>query len=253
MTPLSLQTSFQMITKNHQPNDAKRGRMFETALMRLTQWWYEQFQIIDYGHVRSQTYDEVQKQISAGIDDEDEDEDAEILRSPKSLMKHAIMREGSRDVSAQLFTSLCRALGIPARLVVSLQSVPWQAKVGKPTIKTKSKVKKKKAEDASSDAGNGSAEDGEDGDMEEVMVPSSIPADSKGKAKVPQFPGAGQTLSGTSSPRGTPKGKEKALPNSVVKLRKSKPQGRTLGSGSSSISRQSSEHCVFQTEIKRMG
>lgn len=224
--------------------------MFETALMRLTQWWYEQFHVLDYGHVHSQTYDEVQKQLAAGID-EDDDDFAEVIRSPKSLMKHAILREGSRDVSAQLFTSLCRALGLPARLVVSLQSVPWQARVGKPPTKGKSKgKKKKKAEDASSDAGFKSAEGEDEGDMEEVDITSSIPADSKGKGKMPHFPGGGQTLSGTSSPRGTPKGKEKALPNPVVKLRKSKPQGRKLGSGSSSISRQSSEHCVFQTEIK---
>ncbi|KLO14754.1 Rad4-domain-containing protein [Schizopora paradoxa] len=256
MTPLSLQTSFQMITKHNQPNDAKRGRMFETALMRLTQWWYEQFEIVDYGHIRSQTYDEVHKLLAAGIDDED-DEDAEVIRSPKSLMKHAIMREGSRDISAQLFTSLCRALGIPARLVVSLQSVPWQAKVGKPPPKSKSKgKKKKKAEDVSSEVGNKSADGEDEGDMEEVDITSSIPASSKGKGKMPHFPGSGETLSGASSPRGTPKGKEKALPNPVIKLRKSKPQGRKLGSGSSSISRQSTPAApvggyppVFWTEV----
>jgi hypothetical protein len=54
------------------------------------------------------------------------DHQVEIVRSAKSLMKHALMRSGSRDVRSRLFAALCRALGIPAYLVVSLQSVPWQ-------------------------------------------------------------------------------------------------------------------------------
>lgn len=54
------------------------------------------------------------------------------LRTVNSLMKHALMREGSADTSALLFTALCRALDIPARLTVSLQAVPWSSRVGKP-------------------------------------------------------------------------------------------------------------------------
>jgi xeroderma pigmentosum group C-complementing protein len=98
---------------------------------------------------------------------------AEPIRSPNSLMKHVLMRSGSRDVSAQLFTALCRALGIPARLVVSVQSVPWQANLEKPKPKY-GKRKKLKVEKG----GKVKVEDeDEDMEMEEVNIPSpaSIP------------------------------------------------------------------------------
>jgi xeroderma pigmentosum group C-complementing protein len=67
----------------------------------------------------------------ASKDENDREEDypsSDRLRSAKSLMKHAILHSGSRDTSAILFTALCRALDVPARLVVSLQSIPWSAK-----------------------------------------------------------------------------------------------------------------------------
>lgn len=159
----------------------------------------------------------VELDVEAWQDGEDEDE-WEVVRSEKSLMKRALQRYGSRDVSAQLFTALCRALGIPARLVVSLQSVPWQAGVGKPKSKPKPKTKGKGKDRASVDG----EEDGEeDGDMEEVDIPSTGG----------YFPGDGQTLDGgSSSPaaNGKGKGKEKAKP--VIRLRKSKSKGQTLAS-----------------------
>ena len=48
------------------------------------------------------------------------------IRDVQSLMKRVVTMEGSRDMSAQLFVSLCRALQIPARLVVSLQPLDWR-------------------------------------------------------------------------------------------------------------------------------
>lgn len=226
-----------MITKKSHPDAAKRGRLFETALMRLTQWWYENFEIDDDGHIRSRTFTQVEKALANG---EAFDEDGEVLRSSKSLMKRALLWRGSRDTSAQLFTALCRALDIPTRLVVSLQSVPWQANVGKPKPKTKPKSKNgKEKPGASSDIDvrsqtTGDVEDDEDDDMEEVSIPGS-PVDVKGKGKM-LFPGEGQTLSGVSTP--SDKGK-KPFPKHVVKLRKSRPAGRKLGSNASS--RQSSQ------------
>lgn len=95
---------------------------------------------------------------------ESEDE-GEIIRSCKSLQKHVLLQEGSRDVSAQLFTALCRALDIPARLIVSIQSVPWKACLGKDSVKA----------------------------VERESPQPQI--DRKGKAKA-IFPGVGQTLSG---------------------------------------------------------
>ncbi|EJC98123.1 Rad4-domain-containing protein [Fomitiporia mediterranea MF3/22] len=239
LTPIHLQTSFDMITKKRHPEAAKRGRLFESSMMRLTQWWYEEFFTIEgFGHIKSRTFDEVQKILldSRGSDEplqlsDLEDDESEVVRSSKSLMKHALKCRGSRDVSSQLFTALCRALGIPARLVVSLQSVPWQAGTGKlkSTKKKNSRKGKEKAGIPSNSEAQGSNlenEDVEDDDMEEIQIP-----DFRDEKDV--FPGEGQSLSsGMSTP--SIKGKEKMLPKNVIKLRKSKSTGQKLGSSSSS-------------------
>ncbi|KAI0074037.1 Rad4-domain-containing protein [Panus rudis PR-1116 ss-1] len=212
LTPMALQTAFAMITKSKVPEPAKRGRLFETAITRLAEWWSDTFDIEPTGHIRSRTYEEVQQQIlkdtkgkGKAIALEDEDEEGEVIRSEKSFMKHALMKRGTRDTSAQLFTALCRALGIPARLVVSLQSVPWQAGVGKPKPTTKKK---------GSDKGKGKApanpvaDDDNDDEMEEVSIPGT----------------PGSTGTGASTPA---KGKPKVQP--IIRLRKSKG-GRKPGS-----------------------
>ncbi|RPD62250.1 Rad4-domain-containing protein [Lentinus tigrinus ALCF2SS1-7] len=254
LTPLALQDSFAMITKSRFPEPAKRGRMFESAITRLADWWSSTFEIVPTGHIRSRTFEEVNKTLpppkrapppdpkgkgkarAVEEDDEDLEErygiDGERIRSEKSLMKHALMRKGSRDTSAQLFTALCRALGIPARLVVSLQSVPWQASVGKP--KPTAKKKKKKTHEGGSDTkGKGKADGaggGDNDDMEDVAIPSSSAVDSS-RGRTP-FQGNGQRLDGaspTQSDKG--KGKQKAPP--VIRLRKSKG-GQKLGSATTS-------------------
>ena len=190
--------------------------MFERAVHALTTWWATTyFEVIPDGHIRNYTFDEIQQRLEirglhvpdandpdAAIDVETlEDiigDEVETIRSEKSLMKHALMASGSRDTSAQLFTALCRALGIPARLVVSIQSVPWQAGVGKPKPKYERKRKEPVQESAP------------------VAGPS-------------RWEGPGQRLDGESpAPTSdTAKGKQKAKP--VVKLRKQKPKGNVLG------------------------
>ncbi|KAH9889795.1 hypothetical protein C8Q73DRAFT_705476 [Cubamyces lactineus] len=250
LTPLPLQNAFAMIHKSRVPDPAKRGRLFESAVTRLAEWWAGTFEIIPTGHIRSRTFDEVQKVIrtkppppadpkgkgkarAVEEDDEDDDEErygieGERIRSAKSLMKHALMRRGSRDTSAQLFTALCRALGIPARLVVSLQSVPWQASVGKPKPPAKKKAKAKEENGSAKGKGKAKAvENGEDeeDDMEEVSIPGS-PAVSTPRGRTP-FPAGGQRLDGSSpATSGQDQAKKKAA--HVIRLRKSR--GQKLGS-----------------------
>lgn len=223
---MALQNAFTIISKKNYPDAAKRGRLFEAAMMRLTEWWYETFKIRDYGHIQSKTFEEMQKIINRG-ELEDLEDESEIVRGSKSLMKHALMARGSRDMSAQLFTALCRALDIPARLVVSLQSVPWQSKVGKPKPKTKksrSKKGKEKAEPQSED------EEESDDDMHEVEIPSPANFD---QPHDDLFPGDGQSLSGKPAPLSLKaKGKQKAVSSPPVRLRKSRPSGRKLKSRS---------------------
>ena len=97
------------------------------------------------------------------------------LRSVNSLMKKALQQEGSRDVSSILFVSLARACGLGARLVHSLQAIPWRAE--KVVAKKKSGAGSKKRllahrQGNGSPAGSAaSEEEGEDDEMEEVPMP----------------------------------------------------------------------------------
>lgn len=162
-----------------------------------------------------------------------DDDEGEVIKSEKSLMKHALMMRGSRDTSAQLFTALCRALGIPTRLVVSLQSVPWQAGIGKPKPQLKKTKVGGKDVGASASVSKGkqkATQDGEDEDdmeMEEVEIPGT-PAGKGRSREGSAFLGPGQRLDGGSAApvNGDVKGKQKAPP--VIKLRNSR--GRKLGS-----------------------
>lgn len=226
--------------------------MFEAAIRNLAEWWSSTFFEVTFdGHIRNRTFDEVQgKLIAGGLLSQDKDsamdlealqealdDDGEVIRSSQSLMKHALMRSGCRDTSAQLFTALCRGLGIPARLVVSLQSVPWQTGVGKPrpTYDRGKQKRKGKAKEELPEPENEAAEGEEDeDDFEEVEIPESVAAsasasDVKGKGKEKAFAGAGQRLDGKPIPKSEKaKGKEKAKP--VIKLRKTKTKGNVLGS-----------------------
>lgn len=239
--------------------------MFENAMRDLTDWWSSSFEIVPEGHIRSRTFHDVEKfleryrllsndndspndEIDLEVLQDVMDEGGEFIRSPNSLMKHALLASGSRDTTSQLFTALCRALSIPARLVVSIQSVPWQAGVGKPKPRYEKKVHGKgkgkgKASPADDSSQLSQQDDSEsDGVMEEVEVPppSTSKRDTKGKSKAPSFPGTGHRLDG-SSKGNKGKGKEKAQP--AIKLRKQRPKGRTLGSLSPSASDAGS--CMF--------
>ena len=202
--------------------------MFEAAMKDLTEWWVNSFfEALPEGHIRSRTFDEVRRALEIrGLHLKDEnnpdatididtlqdmaDDEIEPIRSPNSLMKHALMRSGSRDISAQLFTALCRGLGIPARLVVSLQSVPWQAGVGKPKPKYERKSKGKGKERAL-----------ETGDEEASNSNSMMDSDIQSGFS------SGRRLDGVPVKSDKAKGKEKAKP--AIKLRKTKSPGQTLG------------------------
>jgi xeroderma pigmentosum group C-complementing protein len=157
-----------MITKRNQPNKQLRGRQFEAAVVRLVEWWHNNFDLNHETGTRHQSYEEAHAESSKTAkgkarrttprsDSDNEDTgDADRIRSSKSLMKHALIMRGSRDTSAQLFTALCRSLDIPARLVFSLQPVLWrrdktarseeaESKIAE--RRTKQKARKKQKED----------------------------------------------------------------------------------------------------------
>ncbi|KAG6329066.1 hypothetical protein ID866_10023 [Astraeus odoratus] len=203
LTPISLQNGFAMIHKSRVPDQHKRGRLFEAAVNRLASWWSGTFfTVLPTGHIRNRTFEEVQAEIEARTSEfrsTDPDADgSERIRSPNSLMKHALMQSGSRDTSAQLFTALCRALDIPARLVVSLQSMPWRSSARK---QVSSPSKKGKAPSTSPEA-KGPSSASATSECEQESAATSVHTDNA----------TGKSV----------KGKEKAKP--VIRLRKTKSQ-----------------------------
>ncbi|KIJ64619.1 hypothetical protein HYDPIDRAFT_90094 [Hydnomerulius pinastri MD-312] len=249
MTPLSLQNGFAMIHKSRIPDQNKRGRLFEAAVTRLVDWWSGTFFTVSLtGHLKNKTFDEVQKETSQSnepYDPESDSDGSERIRSVNSLMKHALMQTGSRDISAQLFTALCRALDIPARLVVSLQSVPWQSRVGEPTVKKDGSKGKAKAPQTSVD-NQDVPEVNDESEMEEVDIPSTT---SKGKDKAQ----AGKLPISDKCDVEQGKGKEKA--KVVIKLRRPKSQSTSrrtspvLGSRSLKSPDPTITPPVFWTEV----
>ncbi|KAG5337956.1 hypothetical protein C0989_008578 [Termitomyces sp. Mn162] len=245
LTPLSLQNAFGMIHKSRMPDQNQRGRAFETAINNLVEWWSKTyFEVTPYGHIKNRTYDDIQAKLAElgpppdpdGTLDTDNIEDvlgeeSERIRSPKSLMKHALMASGSRDVSAQLFTALCRALGIPARLVVSLQSVPWQTHVGKPKPTYSKKFKGDKGKCKAKATKNGDNDNNDTGDTNTLTSVSR--SGSEAPSRDNAFPVEGQRLDEAPVPKSNKaKGKEKEKP--VITLRKARSKGRRLGNGADS-------------------
>lgn len=279
LVPLPLQNNFDAISKKTQPDKAMRGRQFERAIALLTQWWHKEFDITDGPrlNIRSQTFREVQQQLTdpgpskpaersgKGKSKQDVDQDlGEVIRSEKSLMKHALLMRGSSDTSAQLFTALCRALKIPTRLVVSLQSVPWRSSIGK---KSAPKTPTGDANGKGKEKASVHSDQGESSDSMEEVVPSPTlsafafdpsNARSNSKARATEaLLGKGRTLNGKSVPA-LPESKQKPTPKPLIRLRRMQAMaGRRLGGGDStpSSSRQSADPPsegwppVFWTEV----
>jgi xeroderma pigmentosum group C-complementing protein len=231
-----------MIHKSRIPDDVKRGYLFEQAVLRLASWWADTFFTVKpTGHLRNRTFEDVQrvllfkglvdvtgkgkaKTLPEDVDlleDLFEDDQVEIVRSAKSLMKHALMRSGSRDVSSQLFTAVCRALDIPARLVVSLQSVPWQTNVGRSKTPGKQKASNSKGKAVERDVEDSSE------DMEEVIVSQQNEDLSGDNLQV-----GGDAMGKTSTSSAEPNGKGKS--SYTITLRKASSGQRRRSSNAPS-------------------
>jgi xeroderma pigmentosum group C-complementing protein len=258
LTPLAIQTSFAMITQRNQPDKGLRGRQFEAALVRLVEWWAEQFRVAHEKGIRHQTYEAAHallphiSQVAAndpkgkgkarrresGEGEDIQFESSEMIRSVNSLMKHALMMRGSPDMSAQLFTALCRSLGLPARLVVSIQAVLWRKEKthkeraldraiqkSRKSMKEKEELRREAALTAAA-ARNASGKywAPEVGRGVGELFSESTASSSKGRAPA-------EGLTNMSSPS-TSADLEPSVPTPGITLRGSRPQGRLLGEAS---------------------
>ncbi|QRW00503.1 DNA repair protein RHP42 [Ceratobasidium sp. AG-Ba] len=247
LIPLPIQHGFASITKNAHPDPARRGRLFETALSRLVDWFSPTssfaaqnayagrsegwFRIKDHGHIRSHTFEAAALRArvlearrtereerraklaraaikgkgkaravsnsSSDESDSEEDEESEwyapeVLRSTNSIAKHALQRSGSRDMAALVFVAMVRAMGIPARLVGSLQCVSWN-----PPKDLSTKRSKKKANRTGAGSHPEDSPTADDVEMEEVVI-SAISSPRIGESRSAR---GGSVLSSGASPR----------------------------------------------------
>lgn len=211
LVPLRLVNAFHSFTPSTHPNERDRSRLFDAALRDLVSWWWQTFDIDDsVDGVKLRTWAEAEAMYTldsslASSPSKDvkgkgkakatkpQDpfeallESGEPVHSCKSLSKRAVLRRGSRDMSAQLFCALLRAMDVPARLVFSLQPVTWRGA-----------------------GGGGRAVEGSDDETEEA-------GDSSSTAKTPPNKGKGK---GKAAAKG-----KKAAPKSLAAARpKKKPQ-----------------------------
>ncbi|EAW14029.1 Rad4 family protein [Aspergillus clavatus NRRL 1] len=104
--------------------DMSRGDPIISLLKILTAYWRKQFKItapgLRKGGYRPMAH--LEMEISSFQKDEHDPEiHGERIRNVEEFRSAAERMEGSRDVGAQLFTALLRALAIEARLVANLQ------------------------------------------------------------------------------------------------------------------------------------
>lgn len=104
--------------------DMSRGDPIISLLKILAAYWKKQFKVTAPG-LRKRGYKPmsfIQAELSSyHNDDYDPERHGERIRDIEEFRAAAERMEGSRDVGAQLFTALLRALGIDTRLVASLQ------------------------------------------------------------------------------------------------------------------------------------
>ena len=154
--PAHLINAFSAFNRHTHPNERDRSRLWEAALKDLTAWWSSRFHVLPTGHLVRRLATAVQAELDAIAQAEranrpqaagrlrrgmEAEMSSEAVRSTRSLSKHVRAMQGSRDMAAQLFTSLCRALGLGARLVFSLQPVDWRAPGAAGGLKGKAKIK----------------------------------------------------------------------------------------------------------------
>ncbi|CAG8504577.1 16606_t:CDS:10 [Funneliformis mosseae] len=103
--------------------DVKHANLLTIALQDLCKWWKNYFTITKPG-IRNREYHEFGEDGVENIIEKDEFSDC--LPSIDAFRKSLRVGEGSRDTSTQLFVAALRSLGIPARLVCSLQAVSFR-------------------------------------------------------------------------------------------------------------------------------
>ncbi|KAG0237639.1 hypothetical protein BGW42_000467 [Actinomortierella wolfii] len=117
------------------------------VLQVLALWWKDSFVVTGPGIQNKEFQDPEVVGYDAIIPDVNMDD---IITNRKDLQRRLLRRHGCSDVCAQLFTAICRALGLKARLVESLQPCSFkisqtkEASEGTSSATSSSRKRKKK-------------------------------------------------------------------------------------------------------------
>ncbi|KAF9103017.1 hypothetical protein BGX27_010777 [Mortierella sp. AM989] len=97
------------------------------ALQVLALWWRDSFVVTGPG-IQHQEYMDLDV---VGAEAVFPTEIGECIKQRKKLQRKLLNRNGSTDVCSQLFTAICRSLGLKARLVESLQACSFKISLAK--------------------------------------------------------------------------------------------------------------------------
>ncbi|KAF9150521.1 hypothetical protein BG015_007672 [Linnemannia schmuckeri] len=97
------------------------------ALQVLALWWKDSFVVTGPG-IESVPYADIDV---VGIEAAMPVNRGESFKKRKNLQRRLLNRNGSSDVCSQLFTAICRSLGLKARLVESLQACTFKVTLPK--------------------------------------------------------------------------------------------------------------------------
>ncbi|KAG9320390.1 hypothetical protein KVV02_002563 [Mortierella alpina] len=97
------------------------------ALQVLALWWRDSFVVTGPGIQHREYMDIDLVGVEAAIPVSNE----ECLKKRKNLQRKLLNRSGSSDVCAQLFSGICRALGLKTRLIESLQACSFKCTLPK--------------------------------------------------------------------------------------------------------------------------
>ncbi|KAI9489463.1 hypothetical protein BDB00DRAFT_770608 [Zychaea mexicana] len=107
---------------------------FETGVKWLLTWWREYFTLVGAGLV-TRAYDDYaflkSADLTAGTLEKHDMVDGENIPSAMEFIDKLVSQEGFRDTSGELFVAILRALSFDARLVCSLQPLPYRIPTNK--------------------------------------------------------------------------------------------------------------------------
>ncbi|KAK8217552.1 hypothetical protein M8818_001310 [Zalaria obscura] len=188
-----------------------RSESFINGLKLAVDLWQAKFKVTASGMRRPQwaeTAEDIQDQIASIREEIDAVDKRDFIDAAKSL-------RGSQDMGNQLFCALLRSVGVEARLVCSLQPLPFATagaktatpqKLAKPTIYMNTDGEQTGASSAEEGSLTGSASD----------TPKTIAPRRRRRIGQPAFNQA-MAIAGTSKPPRTP-AKATKLPKRVQKL-----------------------------------